>query len=187
MSWIDSQTCLTDERTLEQDQEAFLDAVRACYTVFGACAQVGMNRGRVYTWLSSDSTFSERLQRAQAESLDMAEAELRRRGVFGWERPVYQSGRQVLNADGSPAVVVERDTTALIAWLKARNRDVFGDRLDVSHHGMVAKAYAGVDLARILHPDGSSPAGELPALPEPAIATEAQPAVDTLKPGFAES
>lgn len=177
MSWIDTAPPTrweqTDGRTLAQEKADYLTALRECLTVSAAARAARLYPRRVYTWREVDPQFLAAEASAREAAVEFAEAELYRRGVHGVAKPVYQSGKRVVDVDeqgiATPASVREYSDTALIFFLKGNRREVYGDRLDVSHHGMIAKAYQGVDLQRILSPADSTPAGEeqaaLPLLP----------------------
>lgn len=166
MSWIDTQPQYTNDRTIARAKEDFLAALTRRYSVASAAVAVGVSRGTVYNWLESDADFSAAFAQARAASDELLEGTIHQRAVYGVEKPVYQSGKRVLDIDdegnATPATITEYSDTLLIFAAKARLREKYGDKLDVSHHGMVAKAYHGVNLTAILQPAPEEPAGELP-------------------------
>lgn len=107
------------------NKAAFLTAYEAIGTVTGAAVQSGVNRTHVYDWLAEDDAFAKAFEASKERAVDLAEQELRRRGIAGYDKPVYQGGKRV-------GVIREFSDACLIFYLKGRRRDVFGDRQEVS-------------------------------------------------------
>lgn len=106
-------------------QDKFLDAYVAVGTVYGAGKSAGIPRERHYGWLKIDEEYARRFASAHEEAVDRAEQELRRRGVVGYEKPIYQGGKLV-------GMVREYSDACLIFYLKGRRRDVFGDKQELT-------------------------------------------------------
>lgn len=114
------------ERRELQDQ--FLKVYTAVGTISGASQQTGVPRRSHYDWLENDPTYAERYAEAHDTAVDRAEQELRRRGVVGYDRPVFHGGKQV-------GTIREYSDACLIFYLKGRRRDVFGERMELGGPG----------------------------------------------------
>ena len=112
------------QRTAD-NKAAFLRAYEAIGTVTGAAVQTNVNRQRVYDWLAEDDDFAAAFSSSQERAVDLAEQELRRRGIAGYDKPIFYQGKK-------SGVVREYSDACLIFYLKGRRRDVFGDRQEVS-------------------------------------------------------
>lgn len=88
------------------------------------------NRTEIYRWLEHDDEFSAEFRQAEIEATETMEAEAHRRGVLGYDKPVYQGGAQV-------GTIREYSDTLLIFMLKARNPDKYRDNVKVSHAGQI--------------------------------------------------
>ena len=85
---------LTADR-VGQHKRAFLDAYALSGVILTSAAAVGISRQSVYQWLDADPDFKQDFEEAGQRSLDAWESELHRRGVTGWDDPVYQGGELV--------------------------------------------------------------------------------------------
>jgi hypothetical protein len=56
---------------------------------------LGINRVTVYRWRQSDPSFAQSYSEAMETGTDLIEDEARRRGVEGYDRPVFQGGKMV--------------------------------------------------------------------------------------------
>ena len=112
------------QRTID-NKAALLTAYEAIGTLTGAAIQCGINRQHVYDWLKADDAFAAAFASSQERAVDLAEQELRRRGIAGYDKPVYQGGKRV-------GAIREYSDACLIFYLKGRRRDVFGDRQEHS-------------------------------------------------------
>jgi hypothetical protein len=110
------------------DKDRFLEAYAAIGTISGAAQHAGIGKRTHYNWLAADPEYAARFGETHETAVDRAEQELRRRGVVGYDKPVYQGGKQV-------GTIREYSDTCLIFYLKGRRRDVFGDRQEHSGPG----------------------------------------------------
>jgi hypothetical protein len=74
---------------------AFLAALRDCGVVRLACELVKMPRQTVYDHRYRDEAFAKAWNEALEEALDLLEAEARRRGCDGIDKPVYHDGIKI--------------------------------------------------------------------------------------------
>ena len=118
---------------LTQQKETFLTAFAKSGVVLRACEDVGVPRRTVYGWLHTDPTFTELYRTAELESIEVLEKEMLRRGVEGYDKPVYQQGKKV-------GVVREYSDTLLIFALKARAPDRYRENRHVTVEGTMTLA-----------------------------------------------
>jgi len=102
------------------NKAAFLRNYEAIGTVTGAAVQGGISRQHVYDWLEDDKEFAAAFEVSKERAVDLAEEQLRRRGIAGYDKPVYQGGKMV-------GIIREYSDACLIFYLKGRRHDVFGD------------------------------------------------------------
>lgn len=107
------------------NKAAFLRNYEAIGTVTGAAAQTNIDRTTVYLWFEKDAAFGAAFKQSQERAVDLAEQELRRRGIAGYDKPVFQGGKRV-------GTIREYSDACLIFYLKGRRREVFGDRRELS-------------------------------------------------------
>jgi hypothetical protein len=88
-----------------------------------AARLAGMGRRTVYDWREADPEFAALWDEAYETGTALAEDELRRRGVEGWEKPIYQRGEHVGN-------VREFSDLALLAYLRARKPAMYRERYE---------------------------------------------------------
>lgn len=118
---------LRPQLTTYQRQELFLAAYRKLGVITLATESVRISPKTHYDWLRQDvNHYRDRFSAAHEAVVDMAESELRRRGIKGYDRPVYYQG-EVCGA------VREYSDACLIFYLKGRRSDVFRDQ--VAHMG----------------------------------------------------
>lgn len=82
-------------RTTAQRKRAMLAAYPHYGTVMHAAEAVGIGRRTHTNWLKEDPEYAAAFEAAKEELLEVYEREIQRRGVEGWEEPVYQGGQQV--------------------------------------------------------------------------------------------
>lgn len=87
----------------EQAKEQFLDAFARTANVLAACQSAGIDRSTVYRWKESDETFLIRFNLASEDANDRIRAELFRRAVQGYEKPVISAGRVVYVEEKLPS------------------------------------------------------------------------------------
>lgn len=102
----------------------FLDTLSQTANVSAAVRESGVHSDRWYRLRRSDPAFAEEWALALDQAMDMLEAEAVRRGVMGWQEPVFYGGKQV----GNMARYSDR---LLITLLKAHRPERYGDRVGV--------------------------------------------------------
>ena len=102
-------------RQSERLKKRFLESFSATGNISASCRAVGIgSRNTVYKWQEDDDDFALAFREAEITSTELMEQEAHRRGVLGYEKPVYQGGAQV-------GTIREYSDTLLIFMLKARN------------------------------------------------------------------
>jgi hypothetical protein len=94
------QRLTADER--KTAQKTFLDAFSMTANVRAACLKAGISRNTVYEWQEHDDTFSFQFKQATEDANDMIRAELFRRAVQGYDKPLVSMGKVVYGQDGKP-------------------------------------------------------------------------------------
>jgi hypothetical protein len=115
---------VTARRYAHAWQEPFLDALSRNGIVTNACKVVNIGNRTAYDERHRNAAFAKKWEDAVRSSGDSAEAEAWRRAVLGWDEPVFQGGKQV-------GIVRKHSDTLLLAVLKARKPDEYGDRIKV--------------------------------------------------------
>ena len=106
----------------KREQEKFLKAFGELGNVSRAAEATGINRSNHYIWMKDEgSDYPERFNAANERAIDKFEAELIRRGVEGYDKPVFQGGREV-------GTVREYSDTLLIFLMKGRHPERYGDK-----------------------------------------------------------
>lgn len=113
-------TDATPEKSEPKWVPVFLKHFAQCGVVTAAARKAGINRQSVYVYRDRHPDFAERWKQAEAEAVEMAEAEMHRRAVVGVLKPVYQGGEKV-------GAIREYSDTLLIFMLKARRPAVYRD------------------------------------------------------------
>lgn len=131
-------------------QDAFLDALARNGIVTAACKAVNIGLQTAYDERHRSAAFAKKWETALLSSGDYAESEAWRRAVLGWDEPVFQGGKQV-------GVVRKHSDALLLAILKARKPNDYGDRLKVD----VTEA-----ARRIAKQEGATPEEEEAAVAE---------------------
>ena len=75
--------------------KVFLSALAESGLVTSAARAAGIDRSAVYRYRDAHPDFAEKWEHALETAADHLEAEAIRRGVDGWEEPVYQGGQMV--------------------------------------------------------------------------------------------
>jgi hypothetical protein len=101
-----------------------------------ACEQSGVARGLAYTWRDDDPEFAADWAEAIETATDAMEQEAIRRGVLGYEKPIYGKGK---GDEGMVVVgvVTEYSDRLLELMLKANRGQKFRERVDVQTSGTV--------------------------------------------------
>lgn len=93
-----------------------------------ACEGADIPRSMHYEWLETDPAYRAQFTAVHEAVVDEAEAELKRRGIHGDDRPVFYRGEKC----GS---IREKSDACLIFYLKGRRGDIFRDRGEISGPG----------------------------------------------------
>lgn len=124
-------------------KKAFLEEFAKHGNVRKSAESVGLTRRMVYFWKEKDPQFLADFAVAEIEATESLEAEAHRRGVEGWDEPVYQQGARIGD-------IRRFSDTLLIFLLKGRAPQKYRDRYDVTTTGIpTAKAYADSDLGSL--------------------------------------
>ena len=123
---MDPEVRLVPDETARKQQ--FLDLFVQIGTISGVAAELQIDPGVHQRWMELDPDYALRFAEAAEAAVDVAEAELRHRGIVGYDEPVYQGGELVGH-------VRKRSDACLIFYLKGRRRGVFGDRQEVTGLG----------------------------------------------------
>lgn len=107
---------------------AFLKHFAECGNVTRAAKLARIGRQNVYVYRDNHPDFAERWKQAEAQAVEVMEAEAHRRAVTGTLKPVYQGGKKV-------GTIREYSDTLMIFLLKARRPDVYRDNARVVHAG----------------------------------------------------
>lgn len=148
-----------------QRRKVLLDALRAGWTLNRACREAKVDRKSLWRWQQLDPKLDEEIRNAWAEGGDLLEDEAVRRGVHGWNEPVFYKGKQ----SGS---VKKYSDVLLVELLRARRPYKFGDKTQVvveeHHHHYQAPSRVIVDGGQLMTVEN----GELRALPSEASKPE---------------
>ena len=107
-------------------KRALLASYSQCGNLSHAAVTAGCDRRTHYDWLHTDSAYAAAFEQAKAMACDRIEQEIHRRGVEGWEEPVYHGGQQV-------GVVRRYSDTLLIFLAKGMMPAKYRDRHEVTH------------------------------------------------------
>lgn len=133
--------------TRQRARELFCEALRLQPNITLAAAAAHMSRQTMYEWRDADEAFAAEWDAALQEGIDLAEAEMWRRGVEGWDEPVY--GRVGKDRDGQVGTVRKHSDAMLTLALKAHRPEKYRERTDVHHTGEIVKVYAGFDPDKV--------------------------------------
>jgi hypothetical protein len=128
------QRLTKEERSVVQ--EKFLKSFSMTANVRAACMQAGIERSLVYYWQEHDPSFSLRFNIAEKEANDVIRAELFRRAVQGYEKPVVSVGKVVYGQDGKPLTERVYSDSLLSLLAKARMPE-FRDKQSVDLNATV--------------------------------------------------
>ena len=107
---------------------AFIESFRKCGNVTQAAKDVGIARRTAYQSYHSSKEFRDEWDNAEKEATEVLASEARRRGFEGFDKPVFQGGKQV-------GVVREYSDTLLIFLMKARDPQTYRERTSIEHSG----------------------------------------------------
>ncbi len=104
-----------------------------------AAKQAGVSLRQHYNWLDRDPEYAEALQIAKEEATEVLEREAFRRGVEGWEEPVFYRGEQV-------GKITKYSDQLLVVLLKGNKPEKYKDRVE---HTGESKSYMNIDLKNL--------------------------------------
>ncbi len=113
------QTLAKRRKTLAQKK--FLAEYRTRGIIRLACEAAGVSRSAVGQWQQEDPVFLMDMKVCEKDAADRLEAEAIRRGVDGWDEPVFQTGKQV-------GVVRKYSDHCLLTTLKARKPNEYREQ-----------------------------------------------------------
>lgn len=117
-----------DGRTVDQQQNDFLDQFEKVANVTKACKKAKVSRSALYhTWMK-DKEFEKAFADSQKVAASVLKDEMTRRAHEGVVEPVFQGGKKV----GS---VRKYSDTLLIVLMKAHDPENFKDRVYNEHTG----------------------------------------------------
>ena len=156
-------------------QAAFLTAYARVGIIRQAAEMAGVNRATVLNWRASDPEFRAAFETADADACDVIRGEIHRRGVDGWDEPVYQGGEFV--------GTIRRYSDVLLRLLAQSKMPEFREKLDVTSDSQaIGMAHASI-LTIINDPDAAALACDL--LARIASASTSAPARASLPGGYA--
>lgn len=110
----------TSTETTPQKKKKFLIRFAEHGNKTQACREAGCDRGSVYDWINNDPAFAAAFEDAKVQANDNIETEIHRRGVLGWDEPVFYQGALC-------ATIRKYSDTLLIFLAKANNPKKFRD------------------------------------------------------------
>ena len=102
-------------RVTKKERDVFLDALANAWKVNEAAALAGRDRRRFYEARAADESFAAAWEAAEREGIEVAENELRRRGIDGYDELTFDGDDNLVRR------VHRYDTPALVAWVKAHD------------------------------------------------------------------
>ena len=128
----------------EKRKATFLETLRRTGVFAAACRAASphsKHRAACYSSFRNEMQRSPEFAAEVADALDEAKAEIEleiyRRGVEGWDEPVYQKGMRVIDHDGSPASIRRYSDNLLLTRAKAMMPEKYADRSKIEHSGVV--------------------------------------------------
>lgn len=113
----------------QEAQDAFLKAYEKTANILTAAEQVGIDRTLVYYWLEHDEQFGFAYNLADKAANMRIEAEIHRRGVEGYQEPVWQMGQYC-------GQITKYSDTLLIFYAKRRMPE-YRDTQNINHSGSI--------------------------------------------------
>ena len=110
---------------------AFVESLSRVPDVTDAAEFAGVSTKTAYEHRAKFPDFADDWANALRTANDTAVGELYRRGVIGWDEPVYQGGELV-------GTIRRKSDQALLFLLKAHLPEIYGDKSKVEHSGKVA-------------------------------------------------
>jgi len=99
--------------TTKRKKRLFLKNFEATLAVVKSCEAAGVSSKTHYDWLASDPQYAREFAVINARTLELAEIEVFKRGVVGWDEPVYQGGVLV-------GTIRKKSDTCLLFLLKCK-------------------------------------------------------------------
>lgn len=132
------------------EKAEIIDALYVHLSLPAALESLGYSLKDVMEEADDDLDFRARMDRAETHLMSVAEQEAKRRAIYGVEEPVVANGKVVyVVQDGVRRMLKKRvySDGLLTFLLKSRNREVFGDKLDVkqTHQGHIAVPLVSAD------------------------------------------
>lgn len=112
-------------------QALFLETYASCGVISTACAAAGINRRRHWEWSKKDPAYKERFDDAHARACDTIRQEIFRRGVEGWDEPVFGKLPGKDTGSGQVGVVRKYSDRLLEILAKAKMPTEFRERLSI--------------------------------------------------------
>lgn len=136
---------------------AFLDALANTGVVAEACRLVGVSRSAVTGRCKTDADFAAAFDDAMEQALDLAEQELWKRAVHGYDEPVIYKGQisrevrmehdeltdEMVPVRGKMVTVRKKSDDLLKFLLSGRRKNVFASRTELT--GADGKPLDGMD------------------------------------------
>ena len=132
----------------------FLAALEASGNISAAARQAGVGRATTYRHRKAEPEFAAAWEEAMETAADAVEEEIRRRGVDGWEEPVFHGGQEVAR--------IRRYSDILLMFLAKKLRPEFRDNAAVQHSGDLTIRVVYSDEVLAAEAWHWSPAEELP-------------------------
>lgn len=123
-------------RESEKNKRAFLAAYAKCGSITEASNLAKIDRNRSAKWRKEDPEFLAAFEEAHEEACQRVEEEMRRRAVDGYDKPVFQGGKQV-------GVIREYSDTLLIFYAKGLMPDKYRERQSIEHSGGMRHEHRG--------------------------------------------
>lgn len=123
-------------------QEAFLASYSQGHSITKSCQAAGIHRDTLYTWKEHDEPFMLRFNQAKEEGDDCIRDEVRRRGVEGWEEPVYQLARL--------AGTVRKYSDRMLEMMAKARMPEYRDKHDVNVTGSIEVKKAADEFDALL-------------------------------------
>lgn len=117
----------------EKQMVVFLDSYSKSGNMTAGCREAGFGRQQINRWLSVDlNNFVERFEIAGEESIDLLEAEARRRAVDGVDEPVVYMGKITEDSEGKPVTIKKYSDTLLHILLRGHRKKFRQSGVEVS-------------------------------------------------------
>ncbi len=136
-----------DKRERDAKKDLFVEAYATTGVIGPAAKVAGVHRRTILDWKEADPDFKQRCGDAYEDAIDVAELEIRNRGVHGRQKPVMYKGRPmfvydprtgdlVLDDDFEPVVLMETvDSNKLLEFYTSGTRNKFNAKQRVELSG----------------------------------------------------